>query len=391
MRPEVGLSGLLLDYPYSGSAVYTRNLVPLLPAAAPDLSFRLFTRKEGMSLARDVPYQRLASPFQRFNKGTGTGTGAGARVDKFAWETLSLPLAARRRRESLLHSLYFAAPLLKPVRTVVTIHDLIPVVVEGYHRSRASAIYTAVMTRAVRDVAAVITVSEHSRQDILRHLRVSPDRVFVTPEAADERFTPEGPGEETDRVRTKYRLPERFLLYLGGSERRKNLLMLVRAWAQVARAMADREVGLVVVATFPQPDPLYPDVPATAAALGVTGSIKFLPVVEEVDKPAVYRAALGFCFPSLYEGFGLTPLEAMASGVPVITSRATSLPEVVGDSGWLLDPADESGWAEAMVRLVDDDAERAKMRLRGLTQARTFSWRRTAEQTAEVYRKVLGE
>jgi alpha-1,3-rhamnosyl/mannosyltransferase len=115
-----------------------------------------------------------------------------------------------------------------------------------------------------------------------------------------------------------------------------------------------------------------------------------LPRIDEIDKPAFYRGALAFCFPSLYEGFGLTPLEALASGTPVLCSNATSLPEVAGSAAWLLPPHDPVAWSAALVKLADDDELRSDLALRGPEQARRFSWRRCAEETANVYRGVLG-
>lgn len=380
---EIGLSGLMLDSPHSGTAIYTRNLAHWLPRVAPDLSFRLFLRRavpEG-----EVVQERLVSPFAR----VGKIPGAGARLDKLAWETFSLPLASRSRRESILHSLYFAAPLIKPAPVVVTIHDLVPLLMPGYHRGLASRAYANLMAYAVRDAAAILTVSESAKRDIVSRLGIAVDRIVVTPEAADERFVPGSLPEDEGTVQ-KYRLPPRFLLYLGGAERRKNIEVLIRAWSRIRREMDDREVKLVVVARFPPPDTLYPDIPGLAKELGLEDSIRFVDSVAEEDKPSLYRRALAFCFPSIHEGFGLPPLEAMASGLPVICSSASSLPEVVGDGGYLVDPHDDAAWGEAAVRLVDSEAERTALGRRGVARAATFSWSRTAEQTANVYRDVLG-
>jgi glycosyltransferase involved in cell wall biosynthesis len=383
--PEIGLSGLLLDYPHSGSAVYTRNLVPLLPAAGPDLDFRLFKRWSGESF-RGVAEQRLRTPFAPFNHGHGVG----AQLDKLAWEIISLPLAAALRREVLLHSLYFAAPIVAAAPLVVTVHDLIPLILPGYHRTRQSRVYSQLMAGTARRAAAFITVSECSKRDIVQVLDVPEERVHVTYEAVDERFRPDCPADEGTSLREKYHLPERYMLYLGGAERRKNLEMLVRAWHCVVPSMRERGVDLVIVADFPPPDPLYPNVPGLVRELELQDSVHLIPRVDEADKPALYRAALAFCFPSRYEGFGFTPLEAMACGVPVLVSDAASLPEIVGQAAWLLSPGDERAWAEAMLRVTDSPAERQVLRERGLRQAGAFCWERTARQTVDVYRRVLG-
>jgi glycosyltransferase involved in cell wall biosynthesis len=381
---EIGLGGLMLDYPLSGSATYARNLAGQLPLAAPDMRFYLFVRNVPGGVRR-VETRVLSSPLRHLN----SGKGVGARIDKLAWETISLPLASLLRRQALIHSLYFAAPLLAAAPVVVTVHDLIPLVVPGYRRSRQSAYYSRLMAGAVKRAAAIITVSHYAKADIVRELGVPPCRVHVTYEAADERFRPATDDRAAHAMRLKYRLPERFLLYLGGAERRKNLETLLRAWSRVRDKMHDLSSSLVIVAGLPEPDTLYPDLRALAQELNVGDTVRFVPRVDEEDKPDVYRSALAFCFPSRYEGFGLPPLEAMACGVPVIASKATSLAEVVQDGGRLLDPDDIDGWAESMLELVELENERRELRERGLRRAATFSWRRTAEETVDVYRRVL--
>lgn len=381
---EIGLNGLLLDSPYSGSAVYSRNLAPLLPQVAPDLEFRLYTRIEQLE-APGVAPQRLATPFRRFNRGAGPG----ARLDKLTWETVALPVASALRREALIHSLYFAAPPISASPLVVTVHDVIPLVLPGYHRTRQSAWYSRLMAWTVRRAAAIITVSQHSKGDICRVLGVPEDRVTVTYEAVDEVYQPNRVEGEADTLRSRYHLPQRYLLYTGGAEKRKNIALLIRAWEQACEAMRRHECNLVIVADFPPPDPLYPDIPRLIREAGLGAEVYVVPRVAQADMPALYRSALGFCFPSCYEGFGFTPLEAMACGVPVIASDATSLPEVVGDGGWLLPPDDAAAWAEAMIRLASSEGDRRQLAERARQHSGRFSWRVTAEQTAQVYRNVL--
>lgn len=381
---EIALSGLLLDSPHSGSATYTRNLVPLLPGAAPELSFRLYARNAS-NVVPGIGMHRLQTPFRRLNR----GRGAGARFDKLVWETVSLPAAAMLDGASLIHSLYFAAPIVASAPIVVTVHDVIPLVLPDYHRTRQSALYSRLMAETVRRVSAIITVSQHSKRDIVRVLGVPEERVHVTYEAAGQEFGCVTLPNEEARVRRDYRLPDRFLLYLGGSERRKNLEVLVRAWHRVAGEMRRREVRLVLVARFPPPDPLYPDIPGLISDLNLSDEIMLVPEVAEADKAAVYRAALGFCFPSRYEGFGLTPLEAMAAGVPVLAANTSSIPEVTDSAAELLQPDDVDAWAEAMIALVDSEAWRRELVARGIKRAAMFSWERTAERTAAVYRAIL--
>lgn len=386
MAAEIGLSGLLLDSPHSGSAVYTRNLARLLPQAAPDLHFRLFVRRPD-SVPDGVTVQRIAVPGVRRRPRSSVA----AQIEKLAWEEVVLPAAAAARGELVLHSLYFAVPAVTSCRVIVTIHDVIPLRLQGYRRSRQAALYAQLMARLAHRAAAIVTVSEHARDDIVRTLHIPPSRIHVTPEAADERFRPqrESP-DERSHLREAYGLPERFVLYIGGAERRKGIDTLVRAWARVAREMRSRGVNLVIVASFPAPDPVYPDTPGLVRELGLEGDVVLVPSVREADKPALYRAALALAFPSTYEGFGLTPLEAMASGTPVVAARATSIPEVVGDAAVLLPPDDVAAWAETLLTLADSDAQRQELASAGLARAAQFSWRDTAEKTVDVYRAVLG-
>lgn len=383
--PEIGISGLPLDYPFSGSAVYVRNLVRELPQVAPELSFFLFTRwveqEPGMAGAR------LSTPFALLHRSHGVA----GRADKLAWEIGSLPAASAMRRQALLHSTYFAAPVAAASPVVVTVHDVIPLVLPGYHRNRQAELYSRFVAWNVpRKAHSIITVSEHAKGDILRVLGFPEDRVHVTYEAVEARFHPRQALSTIERIRVKYNLPPRFVLYLGGGERRKNVETLVRAWARAARVLADRELKLVIVAKFPPPDSLYPDVPGLVRSLELCDDVILISQVDEADKPALYVSALMFCFPSRYEGFGFPPLEAMASGVPVLCSNASSLPEIVGDAALRLPPDDVEAWCDAIVRLADSQSERSALRLRGLDRACAFSWTRTAEQTASIYRDILG-
>lgn len=380
---EIGLSGLLLDSPYSGTAVYTRGLVPWLPRVAPEFSYRLFTRHAQAQLL-GIPAESFCTPFDRL-----AAHPVGARLDKLTWETVSLPLHALARRQGLLHSLYFAAPMATPAPLVVTVHDLIPLLLPGYHRSRQAALYSALMAWTVRRAQAIITVSEHSKRDIVRVLGVPEERVHVTYEAVEERFRPAAAPGEAACLRRKYDLPEAFLLYLGGAERRKNVATLLRAWAEVRRRQADAGVKLVIVARFPPPDALYPDIPGLIQELGLADSVHLIPAVSADHQPALYRTALAFAYPSIYEGFGLPSLEAMACGTPVLAGKATSVPEVTGEAALLLAPEDVSIWADAIQRVLAEPSLRADLSRRGLDRAARFSWEETARGTAAVYRKVL--
>lgn len=382
--PEVGLSGLPLDYPHSGTATYVRQLLRHLPEVAPDLTFRLFMRWSRERFP-GITVERVGSPLAPFNRGRGLG----AQADKLVWEIGVLPLASALRRQVLLHSPTFAAPLTSATPVIVTIHDLIPLVLPGYHRSRQSAVYSRLMAGTVKRSLSIITVSEHSKRDIMRTLGMQEDRVRVTYEAPGAEFGPLREHGEEERVQRLYDLPGNFALYLGGSERRKNIETLVRAWGARRRELRHLGLKLLVVATFPPPDPLYPDIPALIRELELVDDVVLRDGVREEDKATLFRTAQFFCYPSRYEGFGLPPLEAMASGTPVICSDAASLPEVVGSAAYTLGPDDVEGWGEALVQLASSPAERQRLSEDGLRRAAHFSWRKTALETADIYRETL--
>lgn len=380
---SVGLSGLPLDSPYSGTATYARNLVPQLALAAPDFRFHLYGRHTALAAGNFVQVQ-VHSPLERWNRGPGPM----ARADKLAWESVSLPLASVRQRNSLLHSLYMAAPPVSASPLVVTIHDLIPLVVPGYHRSRQSALYSRLMAHFVKRARAIITVSEHSRADIVRVLEIPSSKVHVVYEAVDADMDVHVDDQALENVRSKYRLPERYVLTMG-AERRKNIETVIQAWSRVQPQMERHEIKLVVLAKLPKPDALYPDIARLVAESGVGESVCLVDEVRAGDKPALYKGALVFAFPSLYEGFGLPPLEAMAVGTPVIASNATSLPEVVGNGGVLLAPRDVGQWAEALLAMVKNDGLRQEAIAAGHANLQRFSWQRAARETVQIYRASM--
>jgi len=188
-------------------------------------------------------------------------------------------------------------------------------------------------------------------------------------------------------LRQRLGLPERYLLYLGGFDRRKRVPELLRAFHKVVPRLGD--TGLVVAGRLPDRDSTFaPDPRRVADELALGDRVRFLGHVDEVDKPALYAGAEALVFPSVYEGFGLPPLEALSCGTPVIATQSSSLPEVVGDAGILVPPDDADALAEAICALVDDSALRRQLAGRALVQAKRFSWERTAEKTAAIYREA---
>lgn len=301
---------------------------------------------------------------------------------RIPWEQGIAPLILRGTAD-LYHGCLNVAPLLSPVPTVITIHDLafirFPQTFRAYNR-----IYLDLATRlSARRASRILAVSEHTKREVVGLLGIPPERVIVTPNAARSHFRPPAPAA-IEQLRTRHGLPERFVLYVGTLEPRKNLTTLLEAFALVSRSVPD--VPLLIGGGKGW---MYEPIFARLEQLNLRDRVKFAGYLPEEELPLWYAAATVFVFPSIYEGFGMPPLEAMACGTPVITSNTSSLPEVVGDAGLMVSPTDPVALAEAIRRVLVDADLRAELRQRGLARARRFSWADTAAKTLVAYREAI--
>jgi glycosyltransferase involved in cell wall biosynthesis len=250
--------------------------------------------------------------------------------------------------------------------------------------------YLRLMTRlSVRRATKVIAISESTRRDVIELLGVPAERVARIYCGADPGFRPL-PASEVEAFRREKGLPERFVLFLGTIEPRKNVVTLVDAFADVIAGEPSSTGDLQLVLAGGRgwlAEPVY----ARVEELGLGDRVHFPGYVPEGEKALWYNAATCFCYPSLYEGFGLPPLEAMACGVPVVTSNVSSLPEVVGEAALTVDPMDSVSLGEALQRVLADPGLRAELSARGQARAQHFAWPEAARQTADVYRWVAEE
>ncbi len=294
---------------------------------------------------------------------------------------LGLPISALRNAFDLLHVNYNAPPLA-PCPTVVTIHDIAFEHYPEFFSPRDLLILKTLVPLSARRAARVITVSQHARDEILARYGLPADKVVVTYEAAGEQFQPVADPAARQAVCDRLGIGQvPFVLALGNLQPRKNMVRLVEAFRRVAGATAS-DLRLVIAG---QAQWRESEVFRAVAAFGLEEQVVFPGYVADADLPALYSAASVFVYPSLYEGFGLPPLEAMACGTPVVCSRAASLPEVVGTAALVFDPLDVDSLAEAIATVLQDQGQAAELRRRGLARASQFSWDRCAMETLAVY------
>jgi glycosyltransferase involved in cell wall biosynthesis len=290
-----------------------------------------------------------------------------------------------RRPVDVLHVQYTAPPFCR-VPVIVTIHDLAFERMPETFTRRGSFQLKLTVRRTAKKAARVATVSEYSRQDLLDIYKLSPEKVVVTYNGVESSFTPRpSVPNEAEEVRRRFGVTRDFLLAVGSLQPRKNLVRLIRAYARLRSERENFSPQLVIVGRkLWLASEIFDEVKRQRWADDVilTG------YVADEDLPALYRAARAFVYPSLFEGFGLPPLEAMACGTPVVTSDISSLPEIAGDAALLIDPNDEHALANALIEIMNNDRLRAELREKGIAQAKKFTWRDAAEKTLRLYREA---
>lgn len=379
---KIGISGMFWTQPGVGSGQYLHQLVRHLPAAGPQHSYLLFIpaypRAERPALP-GVEIDVIPTPFDRKSR----------QLAKLWYEQVELPRAARRLGVDLLHVPYLAPPLRRTVPVVCTIHDLIPLLLPEYRGSLFFRGYTTLVTSAARRVIACIADSDHTRDDVVRHLHLPAQRVHTVYLAPAPIYRPVEDRREIEAVLREHRLREPYIYYVGGLDARKNLGTLLRAFGRVRRRF-NRPVQLAIAGRpIKKPSALFPSLEPIILDEGIAADVAFLGYVSEEHNRALYSGCAAFVYPSRYEGFGLPPLEAMACGAPVVCSNATSLPEAVGSAAILVDPHDVEGWAQGMLRFLEDEEQREEYRGRGLRRAARFTWPQVAANTLAVYERAF--
>lgn len=308
-------------------------------------------------------------------------------------EQVSLARQVARDKVDLLHSPSLTAPLRLGCPLVVTIHDMIWLFPEKFSRAKSASIqrkmmewyYRFVPKSAVQQASTVLTVSQAAKESIVQHLGISPEHVWVTHEAANHIYRPVDDKTQIEAIRSKYHLSSEFILAIGSADPRKNMTRLVQAYALLPTTVRER-YKLVIVWTHHL---LAADLADQIKELGLDNQVQFVKQVSNEDLVLLYNAASLFVFPSLYEGFGLPLLEAMACGTPVVAANNSSIPEIVGDAALLFEAEDINTMADVMTRVLTDQTQLESLAQKGLERASGFSWEKCARQTLAGYQQAL--
>lgn len=371
---RVGINSLfLIPEGVGGSETYLRNVIRELPALDPNIPYLLFTNRENAGTF-DVPpganLREISCPVH-----------AVRRPERLAYEYGVLPMRARRQHVDVLFSPGFTAPARRGYASVVTILDMQPEDMPGNFTPLYHFVHTRLMRRAARSAAHVLTLSEHAKRRIVAVYGLPPERITVSHLAAAPIYFTPVVAEEIARVRQTYGIHSPYILSVATLHPHKNLDALIDAFVAL-RQTSDAGFQLVLVG-------LRGNAAATLHAkvetAGIADAVVMTGWVPDANLPALYQGATVYVLPSRYEGFGIPVLEAMASGTPVITTTAASLPEVAGDAALLVDPDDRAALAQALRRVLDDPALRTELIGRGKEHAPLFTWRKTAEATLAAF------
>ncbi len=354
-----------------GIGTYVRNLLRHLARLDRESEFVLLVGEADLGLASQLGpnFRTVLEPSPNYS----------------LQEQWHIPWSLHRERPDVFHAPHYVLPFGVRCRSVVTIHDCIHLMFPQYLPNRMAYAYARTsIWNAARKSSRILTVSEASKRDILHFFDVEPGKIEVVHNAIDERFWNRPDEGDVSRVRERYQLTSRFVLYVGNIKPHKNLVRLIEAFDLVRRRGLD-DVKLLIIGDE------ISKLPALRRAVQshkLHKQVRFLGYVNDETLAILYRLASAFAFPSLYEGFGLPALEAMASGTPVVTSNLSSLPEVTGGAAVLVDPYDVEAIADGLIRVLTDPVLATDLSRRGLVRARDFSWERSVARTHEIYRQV---
>lgn len=372
---NIGINGLLMSGAKTGIGNYMHNLLKALAKVDTTNSYKIFTAAQGET------QDSFASNQQQIAVNLPS-TGSWARI---LWEQTMLPQQMKPHQIDIMHFADYALPVLSKTRPwIISVHDLAyRIYPETFSRGK---LWTklALVKPSLHKAGKIITGSENTKQDIIKFYGISPERIAVTTYGVDlDRFYPLS-GTEVQTGLERYGLEPGYILFIGTLEPRKNIISVIRAYHHLRNNGCKQKLVIGGGTGW-----LYSDIFKLVEELKLVEEIIFTGYLPDEDLALLYNGAGVFVYPSLYEGFGLPPLEAMACGTPVVTSNVSSLPEVVGDAGLMVPPLESKAIAEAIGSVLANQQLADQLREKGIQRAQNFSWEKTARQTLAVYQEVL--
>lgn len=372
---KIGIDARFYSSSFTGIGRYTAEIIKHLAEMESENEYVIFLN--------DPQYGVFIEPNERFKK-----VLVNAKHYSLAEQTKFLQ-KIKGEKLDLMHFTHFNAPMFYKGKSIVTIHDL---TLEMYPGKKMTNLffrmgYNLILKNIVSHSEKILTVSKHTKSDLMNIMGVKEEKIKVTYNGISPEFCPEKNEEIKARIKKEYGLDRPYFLYTGVWRTHKNLKRLVEAFA-VLRKKYGQDVLLVLTG---KPDSIYSEIPQTIKKLGLEEYVKRVGLVPEEELPGLYSMASAYCFPSLYEGFGLPPLEAMACGTPVVASLASSIPEVCGErNAFYFDPLNTDEIAESMYKVLTDEESAEENVKNGLEQVKKFDWKNTTSQTLEAYKEILG-
>ncbi|HUQ34108.1 MAG TPA: glycosyltransferase family 1 protein [Pyrinomonadaceae bacterium] len=374
---RISLDAIPLAAPRTGVGHYTFELARHLAHLAPEDEFELVSPFKFAAPLTGEADQQLPANLRIVQPKVNSVSRR--------WFAVGLPFYLKQAGGDLFHGTNYEVPLWGKPATVLTVHDLSLLLHPETHEARLVRRGRSRLPLMARTASVIITPSESVRREVCEHLGIDARKVISIPEAPRDIFRPASV-EETAETRRRLGIEEEFILFVGTIEPRKNLLALVAAFEDILRSTP--HCPQLVIAG--KEGWLNEELHSRIRSSGVEKNLRFTGYLTDEDLRALYSSCRVFVYPSLYEGFGLPPLEAMACGAPVIASRIPSIVEAVGpDAARLISPTDPQALAASIVRLLDDENERRRLSRTGRERASLFSWEKTARATLDVYRKAL--
>ncbi|MBE8539371.1 glycosyltransferase [Geoglobus acetivorans] len=373
---KIGIIANSIDDIKTGVASYPYNLIKYLPYYRDNEYYIIHYKKNELINNMIKTYDFINDFIIPIPKKTPFGH----EIQKM----ILIPTKLNKMDFDIIHDTYHFGPFLflKKSKKILTVYDLTPLLFPETHRKSRVLMHKYIFPLILKSSDKIITDSYSTKSDLIKYFKIPENKIKVIYLAADERFKPLKE-DEINKIRQKYKLKNPFILYVGTVEPRKNIQTLLKAYYKLKKQGIKHK--LVIAGKIGWK---YKPIFETIDKLDLKKDVIFTGYVPDEDLPALYNAADIFIYPSLYEGFGLPPLEAMACGTPVITSNTSSLPEVVGNAGIMVDPYDIDGLAKAMYEVLTNEGLKEEMRKKGLERAKMFNWRKTAEETLNVYEEV---